>query len=191
MHSYFDAGAAPRRVVGGEYNEDESLQLLLEIVTQDPLVQQALKVVQGTCLSRGIFLQVRGKQMTKKFEQYVNMYYKPFCENSLRCMFLCGFVPWRLRRLHTGDIVPEVLPVGSFSWFVESCYDSGSKDTRYRYHDSTTHGASSKRHKSGVTIPAASTTRPATVHSSVQQGKTSEAAGTKPAQKEQIGRAHV
>lgn len=34
-------------------------------------------------------------------------------------MFTCGFVPWRLRRIDSGDIVPEVLPLGTFTWSVE------------------------------------------------------------------------
>lgn len=41
-------------------------------------------------------------------------------------MFVCGFVPWRLRRLGSGDPVPEVLPLGLFTWSVESMMQSKS-----------------------------------------------------------------
>lgn len=34
--------------------------------------------------------------------------------------YVCGFVPWHVRRLNsTGDLVPEVIPLGTFSWYVE------------------------------------------------------------------------
>lgn len=34
--------------------------------------------------------------------------------------YVCGFVPWHVRRLEsTGDLVPEVIPLGTFSWYVE------------------------------------------------------------------------
>jgi len=29
-------------------------------------------------------------------------------------------VPWRLRKLSTGDVVPEVIPLGLFTWSIES-----------------------------------------------------------------------
>ena len=35
-------------------------------------------------------------------------------------MFTYGFVPWRLRKLCTGDPVPEVIPMGLFTWSTES-----------------------------------------------------------------------
>jgi hypothetical protein len=39
-------------------------------------------------------------------------------------MYVCGFVPWRLRMLSTGDPVPEVLPLGMFMWTIETIPDS-------------------------------------------------------------------
>lgn len=50
----------------------------------------------------------------------MDRFYINFCEQAIRCMFVCGFVPWRLRRLSTGDPVPEVLPLGMFTWSVET-----------------------------------------------------------------------
>lgn len=30
---------------------------------------------------------------------------------------MCGFVPWHLRKLESsGDVVPEILPLGTFTW---------------------------------------------------------------------------
>lgn len=47
-------------------------------------------------------------------------HYLPFAENALRYFFALGFVPWRLRKLSTGDAVPEVIPLGLFTWSIES-----------------------------------------------------------------------
>lgn len=34
--------------------------------------------------------------------------------------YVCGFVPWHVRRLRsTGDLVPEVIPLGTFTWHTE------------------------------------------------------------------------
>jgi hypothetical protein len=49
-----------------------------------------------------------------------NRYYLPFVESSIRYFFTLGFVPWRLRKISTGDVVPEVIPLGMFTWSIES-----------------------------------------------------------------------
>ena len=47
-------------------------------------------------------------------------YYLPFAESAIRYFFALGFVPWRLRKISTGDLVPEVIPLGLFTWSIES-----------------------------------------------------------------------
>lgn len=47
-------------------------------------------------------------------------YYLPFAESALRYFFALGFVPWRLRKLSTGDLAPEVIPLGLFTWSIDS-----------------------------------------------------------------------
>jgi hypothetical protein len=37
----------------------------------------------------------------------------------VRSMFTCGFVPWRLRKLDNGALVPETIPLGTFVWAPE------------------------------------------------------------------------
>jgi hypothetical protein len=58
---------------------------------------------------------------TTAFQEHLNKYFIPFCEEAIRLFFVCGFVPWRLRKLEgtSGDVVPEVLPLGTFSWSTE------------------------------------------------------------------------
>ena len=101
-------------------SKDESYYLLLELVSQDPTVQNCFKVIQSTCLAQGIHLKVRGRSPSPAFQAFMDRHYVPFCENALRSMFAVGFVPWRLRRLASGDAAPEVLPLGTYTWSIES-----------------------------------------------------------------------
>lgn len=97
----------------------ESEQLLLELACVEPTIQQCFKIMESTCLSQGICCKIDGKLAQSDFLQHLDEYYMPFCRAALRAMVVCGFVPWKLRKIETGDMVPEVLPFGSFSWFTE------------------------------------------------------------------------
>lgn len=96
----------------------ESFDLLMELMSQEPTVLACLKIVQCTCLAQGVVCRIKGSSASKQFEQFVEKHYVPFCENAIRCMFTCGFVPWRLRKLEAGDVAPEVIPMGTFNWEV-------------------------------------------------------------------------
>jgi hypothetical protein len=56
---------------------------------------------------------------TDKFEAFVQRHYVRFCEDAIRAMFTCGFVPWRLRKLSSGAWIPETIPMGTFVWTAE------------------------------------------------------------------------
>lgn len=99
---------------------DESYMLLLELITQEPTVQNCFKIIESTCLAQGVDVSMDGNPPTKEFKRFIDLHYTPFCENAIRCFFACGFVPWRLRKLATGDPVPEVIPFGLYSWTVEN-----------------------------------------------------------------------
>jgi hypothetical protein len=98
----------------------ESQALLLELSTSEPMVIQCFKIIESTCLSQGLFCQVRGEDASKEFQLFLEEHYVPFCKAAIRAMFTYGFVPWRTRRLLSGDEVPEVLPAGTFSWHTEA-----------------------------------------------------------------------
>jgi hypothetical protein len=59
-------------------------------------------------------------QATAEYIEFVQRHYVPFLEDAVRCMFLCGFVPWRIRKLPNGAVVPETMPIGTFTWSSES-----------------------------------------------------------------------
>ena len=110
----------------------ESYHLLLELGTQEPVLQHCLRTLQGICMAQGIKLKKRGthdqdadskqwsSQATDDFQKHLDRHWMPFLEEALRTFFVCGFVPYHLRRLaSTGDLVPEVIPLGTYTWAVE------------------------------------------------------------------------
>ena len=42
----------------------------------------------------------------------------PFCRDAIQSFLAVGFAPYRLRTLPDGCIVPEILPIGTYSWNV-------------------------------------------------------------------------
>ena len=97
----------------------ESQALLLELGTSEPTLQQCFKIIESTCLSQGIFCSINGKECSPQFQRHLDLHYSPFLKDALRAIVIFGFVPWRVRRLRSGDYVPEVLPPGTFDWHTE------------------------------------------------------------------------
>ena len=97
----------------------ESQAILLELGASEPTLQQCFKIIESTCLSQGVCCLINGKECTAKFQHHIDTHYTAFLKESIRAMVIFGFVPWRLRRLHSGDRVPEVMPLGTFDWHTE------------------------------------------------------------------------
>ena len=97
----------------------ESQWLLLELVTTEPTLLQCFKVIEATCLSQGIFCRVDGTEVTPQFQRFIDDHYLPFCKAAIAAIYTYGFVPWRLRKVGKGDLAPEVMPPGTFSWTTE------------------------------------------------------------------------
>jgi hypothetical protein len=97
----------------------DSQAILLELGASEPTLQQCFKIIESTCLSQGICCLINGKECTPRFQHHIDMQYSAFLKEALRAMIIFGFVPWRLRRLSSGDRVPEVMPLGTFDWHTE------------------------------------------------------------------------
>lgn len=87
-------------------------------------------------LSQGIYCKLDGKPAKQEFLHHIDQYYTPFCAAALRAMCIYGFVPWRMRKLPKGDIIPEVLPMGTFSWHAEP--RTKDKELKAHYGDNST-----------------------------------------------------
>ena len=98
----------------------ESMQLVLELGTLDPLVQQCCQVLQSTSLSQDINVVIEGEDCSPQFKEFINNHYKQACLEAIQAVYIYGFIPWRIRTLKDGNKVPEVLPAGTFTWGVVS-----------------------------------------------------------------------
>jgi hypothetical protein len=97
----------------------ESYHLLLELLTSEPFLQECFQLVENMCLSRDLDFTVGGKPPSPAFKAFVDRHYYTFLSNAMRQAQGLGFVVWCVRKLQCGDLIPEVLPLGSFSWVIE------------------------------------------------------------------------
>ena len=97
----------------------ESKHLLWELVTHEPTVLQCFNIIESTCLAQGLLCQIDGERCGEDFQRFLTRHYLPFCRQAVRAIFTYGFVPWRVQRLSSGDLVPEVLCNGTFHWYTE------------------------------------------------------------------------
>lgn len=111
----------------------ESFHLLLELLTSEPFIQECFQMIENMCLSRDMEFTVAGQPPAADFKAFVNRHYHSFLANAMRQAQGLGFVVWCVRKLPSGDSVPEVLPFGSFSWVVEPD-PSGRQSLRYNVH---------------------------------------------------------
>ena len=116
--SWMSSSSSSGRAYQWQHERDESYSLLLELCSQEPTLQACFKVIESTCLARGIMLRIGGREPSEEFRRFVNRHYLPFAESAIRYFFALGFVPWRLRKLSTGDVVPEAIPLGIFTWSI-------------------------------------------------------------------------
>jgi hypothetical protein len=114
------------------YDISESYHLLLELGYQEPTVQTCLNLITNAILAQDIGLKIKGQEISNQFQKHVNIHYHNFCHDAIRAMFVYGFVPWFPKKLCSGDVVPSVLPPGTFSWSVKpSSQDDGRRDYQY------------------------------------------------------------
>jgi hypothetical protein len=109
----------------------ESFHLLLELLTSEPFLQECFQLIENMCLSRDLDFTVGGQAPSPKFKAFVDRYYYSFLSNAMRQAQGLGFVVWCVRKLASGDLIPEVLPLGCFSWVVEPD-PSGQRSLRYK-----------------------------------------------------------
>jgi hypothetical protein len=109
----------------------ESYHLLLELLTSEPFLQECFQLIENMCLSRDLDFTVGGHAPSSAFKAFVDRHYYSFLSNAMRQAQGLGFVVWCVRKLASGDLIPEVLPLGSFSWVVEPD-QSGQRSLRYK-----------------------------------------------------------
>ena len=92
---------------------------MLELCCGEPILRQGFSIIENICLAHGVSASEGGLPLTPEFQRHVDRYWVSFLVASIQASHVYGFVPWRLRRIPSGDFVPEVLPPGSFRWSIE------------------------------------------------------------------------
>lgn len=105
-------------------DQAESYYILLELCCCEPIIQQAFSIIENVCLSHGLTATAQGRGLKDDFQRHIDQHWIPFLSAAIRAMFVYGFVPYRKRKLESGDYVPEVLPPGTFRWTVEVSKDN-------------------------------------------------------------------
>ena len=111
---------AQNRMMQRENDFEESYHLLLELCQRNPVISKAFSIIEAQVLHGSMSVFENGQELNKKFLRFFNLHYYDFARQAMRAMFMYGFVPWRIRKLSSGDLVPEVLPPGTFTWSVVS-----------------------------------------------------------------------
>ena len=96
---------------------DVSYQLA-RMLLDEPSVRQGIRVLQAHCLCGGLMLHFGAERIpaTPSFMQHIEHYYMEFCRCAIESFMTVGFAPYRIRRMRGGVRVPEILPLGAFSW---------------------------------------------------------------------------
>ena len=57
---------------GSVGRREESYHLLLELCSQEPTIQCCFKIIESTCLARGIDMEIKGKPPSQEFRTFVS-----------------------------------------------------------------------------------------------------------------------
>jgi hypothetical protein len=97
----------------------ELIRNLGTLLHDEPVVQMALRILTSHCLGGGgVQLKYGNLNPSPNFQRYLNKYFHPFCKDAIVSYLAVGFVPYRIRKNEKGAKVPEVLPLGTYTWYV-------------------------------------------------------------------------
>ena len=126
------------------------------------MMQYVIDLLNNLCLKNGVVLKVSSSKPTTEFNDFFQQYFVSMLPNVLRYKLYCGFVPWVIHKHPvTGDCMPVILPLGSFTWHVRTKQMTVKKRTHSSKSNNTSGatsggggasggGSASKKHKTGT-----------------------------------------
>lgn len=104
----------------GSNSSQGFIKHLATMIHDEPIIHMGIRTLQAHCLESGIQLRygTTNAPPTPNFQKHIDKYYMPFCRDAILSFLAVGFVPYRIRRTERGAKIPEVLPLGTFSWHV-------------------------------------------------------------------------
>eukprot|EP00961_Rhodomonas_salina_P193404 2610852-Rhodomonas_salina.1 len=126
------SGAAfPRSYVSGpptsvrtfDNDSQQYVHYLASILHSEPVVERCIDLIVANTLMKGISCMTEdgAEYATPKFREFVNDHYMRFSRDAIRMFHTIGFAVWRLTRRRTKgtfQTVPELFPLGTFTWAV-------------------------------------------------------------------------
>ena len=103
--------------LGGGGVSHDYVKVVTKMIYDEPCVMGAISMLQSLCLRQGILLRWGSTPPTPSFHSHIQKNFVPFCKEAILSCLAVGFVPFRLRR-EGNLVIPEVLPLGTFSWSV-------------------------------------------------------------------------
>ena len=96
------------------------VRIITKMIYDEPCVMGAISMLQSLCLRQGIMLRWGTTPPTPSFHRHIQQHFVPFCREAILSCLSVGFVPFRLRRetRNSNLVVPEVLPLGTYTWSV-------------------------------------------------------------------------
>jgi hypothetical protein len=103
------------------------------IVTREPMMQYVIELLNNLCLKKGVCISIAFTKPDRDFQHFFEQYFVSILPSVIRYKLYCGFLPW-ITRKHpiTGDKMPILLPLGSFTWHVRTKSSFSNKRSSYR-----------------------------------------------------------
>jgi hypothetical protein len=110
-------------------SKQQYIECLSFIVNHEPCMQRSLAVLEDFILSTPPSISITGKEPSMSFNKFFEKHFISIARQVFRYNLLCGFIPWTIITLKTGEKVPKIMPIGSYSWEVR-CVDRPKKRQR-------------------------------------------------------------
>ena len=109
------------------------VRVITKMIYDEPCVMGTISMLQSYCLRQGIMLRWGTTPPTPSIQAHNQRQFVPFCKEAILSCLAVGFVPFRLRRESANNnlVVPEVLPLGTYTWSV-SRNEQKSSNTKKR-----------------------------------------------------------
>ena len=107
------------------------LKKLAYLTRSEALVSSCIRRIRNYCLIDGFKLQEKFQPLNIKFQLAIYDYFMEFLQSALELYFMCGFVPFVIRK-KDGIAIPVALPPGTFTWIVEPAPKTSHKIMQYK-----------------------------------------------------------